>query len=205
MIAPSGTASSTGTDSAGTAQVTITPIPAVPSCVSYALNTLPGGSTISAALPCTMPLGLPVTYSIDGRPAHGTLGPINQATGFVSYTPARGFSGADSFMFSAQNGGGASAAAIVTITVPPPPAHSTRCVVPAVKGKSLRAATRLLIAAGCAVGRVTRPKPHRHKPAPKHLVVVAQGVPPGTRLAAGSKVALTLGTAGAAKRRHGRH
>jgi hypothetical protein len=206
MIAGSGAATSIGTDSTGIAQVTIAPVPAAPSCVGYGVNTLPGGSTISVALTCTMPMGLPVTYSIAEPPAHGTLGAVSEATGIVDYTPGRGFSGTDIFTFNAQNSGGASAAATVTITVPPAPpapAHSARCVVPKVKGKSLAAARRLLFAAHCALGRVTRPRPRKHKHAPKNLVVIAQGTAPGTQLAAGSKVPLTLGTATRSKRQHG--
>ena len=203
MIASSGTDTSIATDSSGTAQVTITPIPAAPSCAGYDLNTLPGGSTISVVLPCTMPMGLPVTYAIVRPPGHGTLGPINQATGIVGYTPARGFSGTDGFTFTGRNDGGASAPAAVTITVPPPPAPAARCVVPRLKGKSLKAAASLLSAAGCALGKVTRPKPRKHRRAAKNLVVVAQSVAPGTQLRAGSKVALTLGTGAGGKRRHG--
>jgi hypothetical protein len=203
MIARSGAVTSIATDTSGAAEVTITPIPAAPSCAGYDLNTLPGGSTISAVLLCTMPMGLPVTYAIVRPPANGTLGPINQGTGIVSYTPARGFSGTDGFTFNAHNDGGASATAAVTITVPPLPAPSARCVVPRLKGKSLKAAASLLSAAGCALGKVTRPKPRKHRKVTKNLVVVAQSAAPGTQLRAGSKVALTLGQVAGGKRRHG--
>lgn len=65
-------------------------------------------------------------------------------------------------------------------------AHS--CVVPRLEGDSLRAATRALHGARCALGKVTEPRRH-HGP----LVVIGQSVPGGSRLAPGSRVALRLG------------
>jgi Big-like domain-containing protein/PASTA domain-containing protein len=189
-------------DATGTPQVTITAIPKVPSCADNALNTLPGGSTVSVVLPCTTPMGLPITYAIAGAPSHGTLGAIDQATAKVSYTPAAGFAGTDSFAFRASNSGGPSSPATVTITVPPAPSSggkpgppASHCVVPKLKGLSLGKATQALNAARCALGKVTRPKARKHHPVPKGLVVVGQGVAPGAVLAVGSRVGVTLGVA----------
>ncbi len=48
-------------------------------------------------------------------PAHGTLGAI--AAGKVTYTPAAGFKGADSFTYRASDGTAQSAPATVSLTV----------------------------------------------------------------------------------------
>jgi hypothetical protein len=193
----------------------LTPIPMAPSCAGNELNTLPGGSTVTVVLPCTTPMGLKITYSIAGAPGHGALGQVSQTTGTVSYTPAAGFTGTDSFTFTATNSGGTSSPATATITVPPkattgqtppgqtPPGQTPpgrRCLVPKLKGSSLSAATRQLTAAHCALGRVTKPKTPKHRRPPKNLVVVGQGAAPGKQLGSGSKVAVTLG---AARRSHG--
>jgi hypothetical protein len=74
-----------------------------------------------------------LTFTIATQPAHGTLGAItNQAcqasspnndTATVSYTPAAGYTGADSFSFQVSDGT-ASATAVISITIndtPPPP------------------------------------------------------------------------------------
>lgn len=60
--------------------------------------------------------GDPLTYAIGTQPAHGTLSPVD-ATGNITYTPAAGFLGADSFTFTATDGVTVSKAATVTITV----------------------------------------------------------------------------------------
>ncbi len=58
-----------------------------------------------------------LTYSITTSPAHGALSGFNSATGAVTYTPATGYQGADSFTFTVSNGINTSAAATVTLTV----------------------------------------------------------------------------------------
>jgi len=76
-------------------------------------------------------------------------------------------------------------------TIPPPPAPLAavrRCTVPKLTNHTFAAATRLLKAAGCALGRVHRPS---HRAA--HPVVRHQSPAAGVRVLAGTKVALTLG------------
>jgi DNA-binding beta-propeller fold protein YncE len=63
--------------------------------------------------------GEPVTIAIASEPAHGTLGPLNPA-GQVTYTPDAGYSGPDSFTFTATNGEGTSAPATASISVGTP-------------------------------------------------------------------------------------
>jgi PASTA domain len=65
----------------------------------------------------------------------------------------------------------------------PPPVH---CVVPKLKGKTLKQAKAALARAHCKLGTVKRPK-HRRK-----LVVAGQSPKPGRMLAQGAKVGVTL-------------
>jgi hypothetical protein len=65
--------------------------------------------------------------------------------------------------------------------------HSPKCIVPHLKGDSLTEARRALGRAHCRLGRLTEPRDYRGS-----LVVVRQSVRGGNRLAAGTRVALTL-------------
>ncbi len=67
------------------------------------------------------------------------------------------------------------------------------CVVPMLKGDTLRAARKALRKANCKLGKVSRPSKHT-RPSPP-LVVRSQSVPPGRRLTKGSAVAVKLGVA----------
>ena len=57
-----------------------------------------------------------LSYFIVSNPAHGTLGPVSPAD-VVTYTPATGYVGSDSFTFKANDGTADSDVATVTITV----------------------------------------------------------------------------------------
>ena len=48
--------------------------------------------------------GVPITYALVSHPADGALTGFNATTGIVTYTPQAGFSGTDSFNFSASDG-----------------------------------------------------------------------------------------------------
>ena len=95
---------------------------------TFARETGPTCSAISAStayqtpvtitLSCVDPDGDPLSTSIVGGPAHGTLGTAGPT---VTYTPAQGYSGTDSFTFDASDGTNTSAAATATITVAAPP------------------------------------------------------------------------------------
>jgi beta-lactam-binding protein with PASTA domain len=71
------------------------------------------------------------------------------------------------------------------------PTPTPVCVVPKLRGKSLAAARRLLLRAGCAVGKVKRPRRPRHGRL-RPLVVSAQSAKAGASVARGTKVRLTL-------------
>jgi hypothetical protein len=79
----------------------------------------------------------------------------------------------------------------------PRPPKKVHCVVPKLKGLSLKAARRALRKAHCALGTVKRPK---HVKRHQTLVVVAQSRKPHTRRARGTKISVRLGPA--PKRKH---
>jgi hypothetical protein len=72
-----------------------------------------------------------LSFTVEVEPAHGTLttpaaaactpGSPNRDTAQVTYTPAAGYTGSDSFMYWTNDGEADSAPATVTLTVEPPP------------------------------------------------------------------------------------
>jgi hypothetical protein len=89
-----------------------------PACADHTASTTIGQ-------PVTVPIGCsdvnldPITSTVTGGPAHGTVGAIDQAAGTVTYTPAPGYSGPDSFTVQASDGTLTSGTGTVTITVSP--------------------------------------------------------------------------------------
>ncbi|WP_161781491.1 putative Ig domain-containing protein [Janthinobacterium lividum] len=73
----------------------------------------------SSAQPITLNLsgGVATSVAVASAASHGTA-TVNGTS--ISYTPAAGYAGTDSFSYTASNGAGTSAQAIVTITVSPP-------------------------------------------------------------------------------------
>ncbi|HEX6828878.1 MAG TPA: Ig-like domain-containing protein, partial [Burkholderiales bacterium] len=61
------------------------------------------------------------TVAIAAAPAHGTVVANFPAAGQVAYTPVAGFTGTDSFTYSASNAGGTSDPASVSVNVTPNP------------------------------------------------------------------------------------
>lgn len=107
-----------GTSSPATATITVPPGP--PICADIASSTAGEGSKITVQLSCSGPAGVGLSYAIVSRPAHGTLGAINQARHSLVYTPRAGYSGRDRFTYRATDSGGASKAATAAITIPRP-------------------------------------------------------------------------------------
>ncbi len=81
---------------------------------------VPYETATALALSCSDADGKPVTYGIVGGPSHGALGTLG-AGGQLTYTPRAGYSGPDSFTFTAQNADGAAVPATASITVGSPP------------------------------------------------------------------------------------
>ncbi len=106
------------------------PTPLPPTCNDVSATTPPGGGSVLVQL-SGVPVvqGTPLIYSIVAGPSHGTLGPINQQTGTVTFTSQPGYTGPDSFTYEAADpGGNMCAPAKATITIPPPAPRCTYTV-----------------------------------------------------------------------------
>ena len=58
-----------------------------------------------------------LTYSLKSSPSHGSLSSFNEDTGSVVYNPDSGYTGSDSFTFTASDGTSTSNTGKVSITV----------------------------------------------------------------------------------------
>jgi hypothetical protein len=97
--------------------------PAAPTCNDVTVTTPAGGGPTSVVLSCTAPAGAQLTYAAVNAPAHGSLSAIEQAGARLTYTPAAGFAGTDSFTYLVSDQWGVSNIATVTSSVPPAPTH----------------------------------------------------------------------------------
>jgi hypothetical protein len=78
-------------------------------------------------------------------------------------------------------------------TKPAPPPHAEeQCLVPRLAGKTLRRAKAMLVAAHCALGKVSTPKPRKGHSIGR-LLVRSSSPAAGTTLPAGAEVGLRLG------------
>ena len=101
-----------GDSAAATATVKVS---RAPTCSDVSRKTKVG-TAVSVPLSCTDPdSGDTLTLSKASDPAHGTLGAVSG--GAITYTPAAGYHGADSFTYKANDGDSDSAPATVSITV----------------------------------------------------------------------------------------
>ncbi|MET3724328.1 Ig-like domain-containing protein [Sphingomonas trueperi] len=101
--------------------------PAAPTVADRSGIEVPNGSTGTAIDLSSSITGVHTSIAIATAPAHGTT---SVAGNVVTYTPATGYSGADSFTYTATGPGGTSAPATVSLTVAAP-------AVPIVAGRSL--------------------------------------------------------------------
>lgn len=90
-----------------------------PTCQATS-GTTPYQTAATLTLRCTDNDGDPVNTAIASQPAHGTLQPIDPASGAVVYTPQARYSGPDSFTFAGSDGTNATGPATATIVVAPP-------------------------------------------------------------------------------------
>lgn len=86
-----------------------------PACADGSAST-PAGTALTSAVACVDPEGAPLAYTVVSGPSHGTLSTIAAGGGFT-YTPAAGYTGPDSFTFTAGDGTHTSAVATFAITV----------------------------------------------------------------------------------------
>ena len=91
---------------------------AAPGCTgSSAATTAPNSVTVG--LGCSDTDGDPITHAIASGPTNGALGTVNDSAATVTYTPDPGFSGTDTFAYTATDGTNTSDAATATVTVGP--------------------------------------------------------------------------------------
>jgi hypothetical protein len=130
-----------------TVSITVRHVNQAPIAQSASVTAQENGS-VSVTLAATDPDGDALTYTIVSAPAHGTL---SGTAASRTYTPASGYSGADSFTFKASDGALESNVATVSITVtasplkPPPtekPVPQKTEVVKVLKGTVLIQRTR---------------------------------------------------------------
>jgi uncharacterized repeat protein (TIGR01451 family) len=107
--APSGFVNTSNSATATLTNAVVAPPVAHPQAVSLEMNTS-AGITLTGSDPAAMPL----TYAVAAPPAHGTL---SGSAPNLTYTPAPGFFGSDSFDFTVNNGYLDSAPAAVSISV----------------------------------------------------------------------------------------
>ncbi len=94
---------------------TVTVQVSAPSCSTVNVSASQGQAA-NVQLACSDPGAGALTYTVLSQPGHGSLGSVG-ASGAVSYTPAAGYVGADSFTYRAQAADGVSTAATVNINV----------------------------------------------------------------------------------------
>jgi len=92
--------------------------PRPPSATDTSASTCTG-QPVTVMLNASDATGAPLRYAIVSGPSHGTLGAISQSTGTVTYTPAAGFSGQDSFTYRASSSSGTSNVATARLTITP--------------------------------------------------------------------------------------
>ena len=124
-----GTASTTYTagSAAGTTSPSVTldngikttsiTIVAAPMASTQAVNVPHDGSGTNIALTGSDPNSLPLTYAMASSPSHGTITSFNTTTGAVTYKPAPGYHGTDSFTFTVGDSYATSSPATVTLNV----------------------------------------------------------------------------------------
>jgi hypothetical protein len=96
-----------------TATHTITVLDPAPRCGAPVLP-VQSGTVLRMQPQCADPEGEPITITVTQAPAHGTFDPASW-----TYTPARGYSGPDTFSYQASDGRRSSNIATARITVTP--------------------------------------------------------------------------------------
>ncbi len=105
-----------GNGGSDTATVTITTSNGAPVAGDDTAST-PWGTVLNGSVTAndSDPNGDPLTYVLGTGPTHGTV--VMNTNGTFSYTPAVGYTGADSFTYTVSDGNGGTASATVSLTV----------------------------------------------------------------------------------------
>jgi hypothetical protein len=117
---------SVGTGSASASSNAVTPVPAAPIAGAVSITVAYGSD--DNPVPLNLSGGAATSVAVAGAAGHGTATASGTS---ITYTPNAGYSGNDSFTYTASNLGGTSAPATVTITVNPdaPVAHDVAATV----------------------------------------------------------------------------
>ncbi|HLP69911.1 MAG TPA: putative Ig domain-containing protein [Rhizobium sp.] len=108
----------TATDAYGaTGSQTYTMAIAVAAPVAGAVSATVAANSGGSPIALDLSGGAAASVAVVGSPSHGTASASGTA---ISYTPSAGYSGPDSFTYTATNATGTSSAATVTVTVTPP-------------------------------------------------------------------------------------
>jgi Big-like domain-containing protein len=91
-----------------------------PNCLRVRATTV-ANKPHSVVLACSDPNGDKIELTISGQPKHGRLSAFVRATGSVTYTPAPGYAGADSFAYTATDGLDFSPPGTANVSVALPP------------------------------------------------------------------------------------
>ena len=148
-VSPDGTSVYQATDDSSNAGLAVYRREAGPVCQPVGVAT-GYGAAVTVPLACVDADGDAVTRAAVAGPAHGSLSAVNNAAGTVTYTPATGFHGTDTFTFAASDGLNSSVAATATVTVGAPPTLSKLKVSPKrfsiagrnVKGRCVKPTTK---------------------------------------------------------------
>ena len=106
----------TATDSAGSTSTATVNLIVTPRAVNN-VGTTPAGSALSGASVLTNDFGSGLSVTSNTAPAHGTV--TIASNGTYTYTPAAGYSGPDSFTYTATDASGRTTTATVNLTVTP--------------------------------------------------------------------------------------
>ncbi|MCM0755717.1 autotransporter domain-containing protein [Desulfovibrio aminophilus] len=82
--------------------------------VANAVSTSVAYNSAGNAVPLSITGGAPASVAVAAAPGHGAAAVVGLG---ITYTPVSGYSGADSFTYTATNAGGTSAPAVVSVTV----------------------------------------------------------------------------------------
>ncbi len=88
-----------------------------PPVANNAAPSVSADTAASLALTGSAASGNPLAFQLLTSPAHGLLSTFNAVTGAVTYTPAHGYVGADSFTFAVNDGFATSAPATISLNV----------------------------------------------------------------------------------------
>src|SRR5262249_32288503 len=91
-----------------------------PNCLRVRASTV-ANKPYAVVLACSDPNGDAITLTIGRKPKHGSLGGLVKATNTTLYKPLIGYTGSDSFTFTATDGLDVSAPGPATTTVKVPP------------------------------------------------------------------------------------